>query len=124
MGWRIAADAVLLLHLAFVLFVTAGALVVLRFPRAAWLHVPAVVWGAYIELSGRLCPLTTVENRFRRAAGEAGYDGGFIEQYIFPIVYPPGLTRSAQTWIAAAVILINVIAYGYLACRRRSRSRD
>lgn len=122
MAWRLAADGVLLLHLSFVLFVALGALLVVRFPRVGWIHVPAVAWGAWIELSGRLCPLTTVENRLRRAAGDAGYGGGFIEHYIFPIVYPPGLTRTAQLWIAMAVIAINVAAYAWLLSRwRRSR---
>lgn len=122
MSWRIAADGALLLHLAFVLFVAAGAIILFRFPRVAWLHAPAVAWAAYIELSGRLCPLTTIENRFRRAAGDAGYEGGFIEHYVFPVLYPPGLTRSTQLWIAALVIAVNIVAYAFLIYRRGTRT--
>lgn len=118
---RIAADAVLLLHFAFVLFVALGALPVLRWPKLAFAHVPAAVWGVYIELTGTLCPLTAIENRLRRAAGETGYEGGFIDHYVTPILYPPGLTRSMQIWLAVALVTINVVLYGWLIVRRRRR---
>lgn len=118
---RVAADAVLLLHFAFVLFVAFGGLLVLRWPRLAFAHLPAAAWGVYIELAGRLCPLTTLENRLRRAAGDGGYEGGFIEHYITPLLYPPGLTRSMQFGLAAALIAINLAVYGWLWYRRRGR---
>lgn len=118
---RLAADAVMLVHLAFVLFVVFGGLLVLRFPLAALAHVPAFVWGIWIEATGGICPLTPLENALRRRAGEAGFDSGFIEHYLYPLIYPPGLTRSAQLWLAAAVLILNGLLYGWLLLRR---SRD
>jgi hypothetical protein len=120
---ELAADLILLLHLAFILFVGLGALLVLRWPRLAWLHLPAVVWGVAIELTGTLiCPLTPLENDLRLAAGEAGYDGAFIEHYLVALIYPPGLTRTHQVWIGAAVLVVNLAAYAVLIARLRSRS--
>jgi hypothetical protein len=119
---RFLADAVVLVHLAFILFVAAGGLLVLRWPRLAWVHVPAVVWGALIELAGWICPLTPLENRLRAAAGDAAYAGGFIDRYIMPIVYPDGLTRGMQLALGIAVIAVNLLIYGRLVIRRKRRS--
>ena len=116
---RIAADGVMLLHLAFVVFVVFGGFIVLRYHRLALLHVPAVLWGGWIEISGGFCPLTSVENSLRRSAGDAGYESGFIEHYIYPVLYPPGLTRTAQFWLAAIVLGLNAAIYGWLLLRRR-----
>lgn len=116
---RVAADLTLAFHLGFILFVVLGAILVIRWPKLVWLHVPAAVWGAYVEIAGKICPLTTLENAFRRAAGEAGYDESFIEHYLLPIIYPAGLTRSTQLVLAAAVIFVNLVLYGYLLLRRR-----
>lgn len=118
---KFAADIVVLLHLAFILFVAAGGLLVLRWPRLAWTHVPAVVWGAMVELAGWVCPLTPLENKLRAAAGDAAYTGGFIDRYIMPIVYPAGLTRSMQLGLGAAVIAVNLFVYSSLVFRRKSR---
>lgn len=118
---RIAADAVMLLHLAFVIFVVLGALLVLRYPRVAVLHLPAVVWGAWIEITGSVCPLTFIENDLRRQAGEAGLPAGFIEHYIYPVLYPPGLTRAVQWTLAAIVIAGNLALYAWILHRRWSR---
>jgi len=118
MSARLAADAVLLLHAAFLVFVVAGGLLALRWPRIAWLHLPAAAWGVLIELYGWLCPLTTLENRLRRAAGDAGYPGGFVEHYVWPLVYPPGLTRTWQFAIAGFVLLVNVVIYATVLKRR------
>ena len=115
-----AADVIVLVHLAFILFVAVGGLLVLRWPKIAWVHVPAVVWGALIELAGWICPLTPLENRLRAAAGEAAFAGGFIDQYIMPIVYPAGLTRGMQLTLGAAVIAVNLVVYGSLVVRRKS----
>ncbi len=123
MTYRLLADLIVLLHLAFVLFVVLGGLLVLARPWLAWLHLPAAVWGGWIETSGWICPLTPVENRLRHAAGEAGYSGGFIEHYILPMLYPSGLTREAQHVLAAVVVLVNLAAYGLLVARVRRRSR-
>ena len=121
---RIAADTVLLLHLAFILFVLLGGWAVLRRPKLIWLHLPAVAWGAFIEFSGTVCPLTPLENQFRIASGSAGYSGGFIERYLIPIVYPTGLNRSVQVALGVGVILINVVFYGLLAVRRTQINTD
>ena len=118
---RFTADVIVLLHLAFILFVAVGGLFVLRWPRVAWVHVPAVVWGALIELAGWICPLTPLENRLRAAAGDVAYSGGFIDRYIMPIVYPAGLTRGMQLGLAAAVVIVNLIFYGTLMIRRKRR---
>lgn len=113
------ADLVVLLHLAFILFVMLGGLLVLRRRRLMWLHLPIVVWGAAIEFVGWICPLTPLENRLRAAAGEAGYSGGFIEHYLIPLIYPAGLTRELQWLLGALVLLVNAAVY-WRVLRRRS----
>lgn len=118
---RLLADLLVLVHFAFIVFVVAGGLLVWRWRRTAWLHVPAAVWGALIELRGWICPLTPLENHFRRLAGRAGYAGGFIEHYVFPIVYPSGLTPRVQVALGLAVVALNVAMYGWLIVRRRAR---
>lgn len=119
MIYRILADSVLVLHFAFIVFVMLGGLVVLRWRRAIWLHLPAVAWGIWIMASGNVCPLTPWENQLRRAAGQAGYEGGFIEHYIVAAIYPEGLTRSMQFGFAGLVILLNVVAYALILQKRR-----
>ena len=123
MTWRLLADAVLVLHLAFVVFVVLGGLLVLRAPRLAWLHLPAAAWGAIIELFGFVCPLTPLENRLRRLGGEETYSGGFIEHYVASLLYPQGLTRGIQYVLAAFVIAVNVAIY-WIIWRRRPRGRS
>jgi hypothetical protein len=122
MLYRLLADIVLVLHLAFVFFVAAGGLVVLRWPRVAWLHVPAAVWGALIMFAGWICPLTPLENRLRRLGGEAGYDGGFVEEYVLAILYPSGLTRTHQIGLGVLVLVLNLAVYAYVLRRRGTRS--
>jgi len=119
---RFSADVVVLVHLTFILFVAAGGLLVFRWPKLAWVHVPAVVWGTFIELAGWICPLTPLENRLRASAGDAAYAGGFIDRYIMPIVYPAGLTRGMQLTLGAAVIAVNLVVYGSLVFRRKGKS--
>ena len=121
---KLAADSVVLLHLAFILFVILGGLVVFRWPRFMWLHMPAAVWGAFIELTGRVCPLTPLENRLRIAAGQTGYSGGFIEEYLIPVVYPDGLTRWVQISLGVGVVAINLVFYGLLVARRPRANMD
>jgi hypothetical protein len=116
------ADAVLVLHLAFIVFVVLGGLLVLRWPKLAWVHVPVALWGALIEFTGGICPLTPLENSLRRRGGEAGYQGGFIEHYITPIIYPGELTRPIQLALGAFVVLINVVLY-WLVVRRVRQHR-
>lgn len=117
------ADAVLVLHFAFVVFVVLGGLLVLRWPRLAWLHVPVALYGATIEFLGFICPLTPLENSLRRAGGEAGYQGGFIEHYITAALYPEGLAREIQVILGIAVVALNAGIYAVLV-RRRKRARD
>lgn len=123
MLWRLAADALVLLHLAFIVFVLCGGLLLLRWPRLCYLHLPAVAWGASVELCHLYCPLTPWENQLRRAAGEAGYEGGFIEHYLIPLIYPAGLTPPIQLWLGGLVLLVNAGVYLHLLRRWRRRER-
>lgn len=118
---RLAADAVLAAHAAFVAFVVTGGWLALRWPRLAWLHLPAAVWGAAISFGGWLCPLTPLEVALRRAAGEAGWAGGFVEHYLLAALYPEGLTRGLQAALGAGVIAANALPYALLVASRRRR---
>ncbi len=121
MIYRLLADAVLVLHLLFVAFVPAGGLLALRWPRMVFAHLPAAAWGAYISVTGGVCPLTPLENRLRRLGGQSGYDGGFIEHYLLPIIYPGGMTREMQIALAVVVVAVNVGVYGLVWRRWSSR---
>lgn len=120
MFYRLAADAVVLLHLVFVFFVVAGALLAFRWRWLALLHVPAVVWAVLLELRGWLCPLTPLELKLRAAGGQAGYSGGFVEQYILPVLYPAELGSNMQVVLGSFVIVINVALYGWLLWRLKN----
>lgn len=122
MGHAFLADAVLLLHGLFIVWVVAGSAAVCW--RAWWagLHLPALAWGTWISFSGTICPLTPLEQSLRRAAGQAGYEGGFIERYLTAAIYPDGLTPSHQVLLGALVLAINLVGYG-LAWRRAARRR-
>ena len=122
MIYRLLADLVFLAHLAFVLFVVLGGVAVWWKPKLAWLHLPAVAWGALIEFAGWICPLTPWEQSLRRLAGERGYSGGFVEHYLFPLLYPEGLTRDVQITLGMLVLIINVAAYAFIIWRRRLSS--
>lgn len=113
----IAAELVVLLHFGFIAFVGLGAFLSLRWPWAAWLHVPAALWGAAIELRRGVCPLTPLEQRLRRAAGDAGYSGSFIEHYLLPIIYPSWLGEYSQYVLGALVVVVNLAIYGWLLLR-------
>ena len=104
----------------FVLFVVLGGLVVLRWPRLAYLHLPAATWGVLIEFAGWICPLTPLEQSLRLKAGEQGYSGSFIEHYVLPLLYPSALTRTIQVALGIIVIAVNLGIYGYLIRSRRS----
>jgi hypothetical protein len=121
MAYKILSDLLVLIHLGFIVFVVLGALLVVRWPKLAWLHVPAAVWGVLIEWTGWICPLTPLENHFRALGGESGYSGGFIEHYIVPLIYPPGLAHETQLILGIAVIVINGVGYGLVMARRRQR---
>jgi hypothetical protein len=121
--WRILADAVLVLHLAFIAFAVLGGLLVRRWPWVAWLHLPAAVWAAGIAFLGAICPLTPLENRLRAMGGEAGFSGGFVEHYLTALIYPEGLTRFVQVALGAFVLAVNVAAY-LSVWRSRPRGRS
>src|SRR5438552_17260706 len=123
MLYRVAADGVLALHLAFVLFALLGGFLVLRRVGLAWLHLPAVAWAAFVEFTGRICPLTPLEVALRQAAGDAGYSGDFLEHYLVAVIYPEGLTQELQVALGAALLLVNVAIYAVvLRCLFRRRS--
>jgi hypothetical protein len=122
MGLRLLADVLVGIHFLFVLFVVGGGFLAWRWPRVVWAHVPVALWGALIEFAGWICPLTPLENQLRRAAGEAGYAGGFIEHYVIPVIYPAGLTREMQVALGIAVVMVNLLAYGGLIWRLKRLS--
>lgn len=123
--YRFLADAVVVFHFAFVGFVLFGGLLVLRWRRLAWAHLPCVAWGIYIELSHGLCPLTPLENDLRlRGDPDGTYAGGFVDHYIMPVLYPSGLTPRLQVAIAGVIVAINAACYGTLAYRAARRRRS
>ena len=106
-------------HLLFVVFACVGGMLAVRWPRIAWFHLPAAAWAVFIELSGGICPLTPLELALRRRAGLPEYSGDFVANYIFPVLYPEGLTYEAQVVAGTFVAVVNVIAYTWVIWRRR-----
>ena len=119
MPYGLLADAVVALHAGFILFAVFGAGLLVRWPKLLPVHLAALAWASWIVGSGSICPLTPLENRFRAAAGEGGYAGGFIDHYLTPIIYPEGLTRTTQLMYGAVLVALNLVFY---ARWRRSRS--
>jgi len=119
---RLAADALVVLHGVWLAFVVLGALLALRWPRVLWAHLPVVAWGAIVEFTGWICPLTPWENRLRRLGGEEGYAGGFIERYVTAVIYPEGLTREIQIGLGVGVLVLNAVLYAWVWRRRRRRA--
>jgi len=113
------ADLVVVVHFGFIVFVTLGGLLALRWPRVALAHLPALAWGALVMFLHWTCPLTPLENALRRAAGQAGYEAGFMETYLWPVIYPPGLTLTHQIVLGAALIGLNLVVYLAVWCRTR-----
>lgn len=120
--YHLLADVAIVVHFLFILFVVAGGLLTLHQPRAAWLHLPAACWGAFIEFAGWICPLTPLENHLRRLGGEASYTGDFVTRYLIPVIYPAGLSAFTQYILGGLVIAVNLMIYGYIF-RRRFLSR-
>lgn len=118
MMYQFLADATVVLHLVFVAFVIVGGLLALRWPRAAWLHLPAAAWGAWVELAGWICPLTPLENWLRVRGGAAAYSTGFVERYLLPVLYPDSLSRDIQCALGLLVILLNGIVYAVVMLSR------
>lgn len=120
--YRVLADAVVVIHLAFVGFVVLGGLLVLRWPRVMWAHLPAAAWGALISFRGWVCPLTPLENHLRELGRQPGYEGGFVEHYLLAVLYPSGLTREMQGAIGVFVLAVNAFVYWRVFRRHRSGS--
>ncbi len=108
------ADLVLVLHLTFILYAIMGGLLALQFPRAPWLHLPLLAWAALTQFLGWICPLTPLENGLRQLGGRAAYESGFIEHYLVPIVYPPGLTTEIQWALGALLLTANAAIYTWV----------
>lgn len=119
--YQLLADTVLVVHFLFIVFVLTGGLLAFRWPRIAWLHIPATAWGALIEFMGWICPLTPLENHFLRLGNETTYQGDFISRYILPIIYPAGLTPAIQVMLGSIVIFLNGIIYTLVILRIRRR---
>jgi hypothetical protein len=118
MAFRILADTTVILHLAFVIFVVFGGVLVARWPWVAWVHLPAASWGAWVELAGWFCPLTLLENWLRQHGGGPAYMASFIDHYLVPILYPSSLSRELQWGLGGLVLLVNVVVY-LVVLRRR-----
>ncbi|MDO8450935.1 MAG: DUF2784 domain-containing protein [Rhodoferax sp.] len=124
MYFRLAADGVLLLHLAFILFALVGGALAARWRWMPWVHLPAMAWAIFVEFTGRICPLTYLENDLRLRAGQSGYTTSFIEHYLLDVIYPAGLTRDVQFGLAATVVVVNIVIYVWLVLRRPMQDRD
>jgi hypothetical protein len=114
MLYHIGADLVLLLHFSFVLFVLLGGLLLIKWPKLMWLHLPAVAWGAFVEFSGWICPLTPLENWLRAQAGEATYAEDFLVRSLSSILYPAALTHDIQVVLGTVVLIVNLSIYSWL----------
>jgi hypothetical protein len=119
MFYRYAADAVLLLHLAFITFAVFGGLLAIWWRKILFIHLPAAAWGVFVEFTGRVCPLTSLENTLRIKSGIAGYSESFLEHYLLGIIYPEGLTREIQYFLGALVVIVNIVIYLWLFYRLR-----
>ena len=117
MIYKIAANITILIHFSFICFVVVGGFLALRWRWLIFIHLPCVVWGALIEFRGWICPLTPLENWFRELSGSSGYNVGFIEHYLLPVIYPTGLTREIQIILGGFVVLVNLIAYVFYTLR-------
>jgi hypothetical protein len=123
MIYRALADFVLLLHIGFVLFAALGGVLAFKWRRVAWFHIPAALWAALIEFVGWECPLTPLENWLRRMGGEAGYQTGFIERYLLPLIYPAPVSRTLHVVLGLLVLGVNLAIYGWIWRRSASAGR-
>ncbi len=121
---RIAAEGIVVVHLIFILFVILGGLALFKWPWMIWVHVPAAVWGGLVELVGAPCPLTPLENHLRQSGNAEAYSGGFIDHYIMPIVYPPGLTRQTQVVLGVLILAVNFAIYFKFLTRKSKAGKE
>ena len=112
--YEIAANLILIVHFIFILFVVFGALLFFVSTKIIFIHVPAVIWGSYIELTNSICPLTYLENWFLKKSNKTTYSEGFIQNYLVPIVYPMNLTKDLQIYLGIALIVVNIIIYVFI----------
>ena len=122
--YNVFTNAIVLTHFLFIAFVVCGGLLVIRWPRIAFVHLPAAIWGAVVEIFGWICPLTPLENHFRLLAGESSYSGDFISRYLIPLIYPENLTTSIQQFLGGLVVAVNIIIYTIAIQKRRSRNHE
>ncbi len=118
------ADMIVLVHLLFILFVALGGILVVKWRKVAFLHLPCALWGVLIAFGGWICPLTPLEMHFRQLAGQAGYDGGFIDHYVMPIIYPTGLTRRMQIAFGVTILAVNLLVYSRVLVHRTKRIKN
>src|SRR5262249_33497802 len=119
MLYQVLAELVVVVHLGFVAFAVGGGLLLYRWRRVLWLHLPAALWGGFIEINGWTCPLTPLENWLRNQTGTVGYEGSFLEHYLLPVLYPTGLTRGEHVLLGVLVLAVNAVLYGWLLGMRR-----
>ena len=119
--YELAADLTLIVHFAFIIFVVFGALLFFVSTKIIYVHVPALIWGIYIELTHSVCPLTYLENWFLQKANLTTYSEGFIQNYLVPIVYPKNLTEDLQTYLGIVLIVINMIMYGLIISKSKKK---
>ena len=119
--YELAADFALIVHFAFIMFVVLGALLLFISKKIIYFHIPAVIWGVYIELTNSICPLTYLENWFLQKANLTIYSGGFIQNYLVPIIYPSNLTENLQTYLGLIIIVVNLIMYVLIISKSRKK---
>jgi hypothetical protein len=124
MFYKILADIIVIIHLAFIVFVLVGGFLILKWPRIIWIHIPVFFWGAIVEFTGWICPLTPWENHFRRLAGVSVYEGDFVGNYILPVIYPEELTRNVQIVLGSLVVSINLLIYTLVLIRAMRKRRS
>jgi len=123
MIYRILADIVVIFHLSFVIFSVIGGVLALKWRKIIWIHIPVVIWAVVIEFAGFICPLTPLENNLRFRGGESGYESDFIEHYIFPVLYPEGLTHTMQVIIGIFVLTVNIVVYSIIIHKIRKKRK-
>ena len=120
---ELAADIILIIHFAFILFVIFGALLFFVTTKIIFIHLPALIWGLYIELTHSICPLTYLENWLLQKANLTTYSEGFIQYYLVPIVYPTNLTKDIQIYLGIGLIVINIVIYAFIFGKMKKNSK-